>query len=44
MALPEDEEGVEGEEGAEDTEGAENTEGTEVKSEAPKEESQDSKE
>ena len=38
MALPEDEEGVEGEEGAE------NTEGTEVKSEAPKEESQDSKE
>jgi len=44
MALPEDEEGVEGEEGTEGTEGAEDTEGAEVKSEAPKEESQDSKE
>ena len=52
MALPEDEEGVEGEEGAEVAEGAEGAEGTDGKaaesadgkSEAPKEESQDSKE
>ena len=44
MALPEDEEGVEGEEGTEGTEGAEDTEGAEVKSEAPEEESQDLKE
>ena len=52
MALPEDEEGIEGEEGVEGVEGAEGAEGAEgkatesadAKSEAPKEESQDSKE
>ena len=52
MALPEDEEGVEGEEGAEVAEGAEGAEGTDGKAaesadgklEAPKEESQDTKE
>ena len=52
MALPEDDEGVEGEEGVEGVEGAEGAEGAEGKaaesadgkSEAPKEESQDSKE
>ena len=47
MALPEDEEGIESEEGVEGEEGTEGTEGTEgadLKSETPKEESQDSKE
>ena len=49
MALPEDEEGVEIEEGVEGAEGAEDAEGkatesADGKSEAPKEESQDSKE
>ena len=49
MALPEDEEGVEGEEGLEGAEGAESADGkaaesADGKSEAPKEESQDSKE
>ena len=49
MALPEDEEGIEGEEGVEGAEGAEGAEvkaaeSSDAKSEAPKEESQDSKE
>ena len=49
MSLPEDDEGVEGEEGVEGAEGAEGAEGkaaesADGKSEAPKEESQDSKE
>ncbi|MBJ34660.1 MAG: 50S ribosomal protein L25/general stress protein Ctc [Flavobacteriaceae bacterium] len=44
MALPEDEESIEGEEGAEGAEGDESAESADVKSEAPKEESQDSKE
>ncbi len=49
MSLPEDDEGVEGEEGVEVAEGAEGAEGkaaesADGKSEAPKEESQDSKE
>ena len=47
MALPEDEEGIESEEGVESEEGTEGTEGTvgaDLKSETPKEESQDSKE
>ena len=49
MALPEDEEGLEGEEGVEGAEGAEGAEGKDAesadgKSEAPNEESQDSKE
>ena len=44
MSLPEDEEGVEGEEGAEGAESTEGAESIEGKSEAPEEESQDSKE
>ena len=49
ISLPEDDEGVEGEEGVEGAEGAEGAEGkaaesADGKSEAPKEESQDSKE
>ena len=44
MALPEDEEGIEAEARVEGEEVTEVTEGTDVKSETPKEESQDSKE